>query len=379
MQPNTFYSGDAREVLRSFKPKIFNTCVTSTPYYGLRDYGCVGQYGLESTPEEFIHNQVQVFEEVKRTLRDDGTLWLNIGDSYWGGKDLSGAPDPEYQAQRSHLGISMNKKYQQVGTGPGKVRITDKKHPVIKAKDMIGIPWTLALALRDHGTADLKTVKVLEKAIDHITSWYSEEGKTPPDKVLAVLESMIEEYRQAKGNAWYLRQDIIWAKPNPMPESITDRCTRSHEYIFLLSKQKKYYFNADAIRTPYIDLHTESTDKPITGFRDVPPDHADHSAKGKTRKGFYNKLGANRRDVWTISVKPIKEAHFATFPEDLPDLCIKAGCRPDGIVLDPYMGAGTTAIAAVNNGCKYVGIDINPKNIGIAKRQMHRKLGMFAQ
>lgn len=379
MQPNTFYCGDAREILVSFKPQIFNTCVTSTPYYGLRDYGVKGQYGLESTPEEFIHNQVQVFEEVKRTLRDDGTLWLNIGDSYWGGKGLSGAPAPEYQAQRSHLGISMNKKYQQVGTGPGKVRITDKKHPIIKAKDLIGIPWKLAFALRDYGAADLNAVKVLEDVMRRIVSKYAEAGQAIPDKILAVIESMMKEYGQAKGKSWYLRQDIVWHKPNPMPESIKDRCTRSHEFIFLLSKQKKYYFDADAIRTPYIDLMKEATDKPITGFNDVPPGHVEHSAKNKSRKGFYNSLGANRRDVWTISVKPIAEAHFATFPEDIPDLCIKAGCPKGGIVVDPYMGAGATAISAVNNGCKYVGVDINPKNIGISKRQMYKELGMFAK
>lgn len=288
MKTNYFITADAKAGLATLPDSSINCSISSPPYYALRDYGVVGQYGLENTPEEYIENQVQVYEGVKRVLRDDGTCWIVIGDSYWGGKGLSWAPAPDYQAMRSHLGISMNKKYQQVGTGPGKVRITDRKHPVIKKKDLIGIPWTLAFALRDYGAKDLKALKVLAQVMAKLEAAY--DGIGVPDKVLFTLEELEKEYAQAKGNSWYLRQDCIWSKPNPMPESMEDRCTRSHEYIFLLAKNGsrniwwrardtriwtqtkpdiaetcmhngkkvlrwrgyKYYFDGDAIQTPYV-------------------------------------------------------------------------------------------------------------------------------
>lgn len=453
MKINKTYQGNCLNVLKGFSEKIFNTCVTSPPYWGLRDYGIEneiwddpgncdhyfnikispsrkrnkhnvknpnsfqyksatiksaafdsketricskcnawkGSFGLEPTPELYIQHLVQIFREVKRTLRDDGTLWLNLGDTYWGGK--------------------------------GKVRPQDNKHEIIKPKDLVGIPWMAAFALRADG--------------------------------------------------WYLRQDIIWNKPNPMPESVTDRCTKSHEYIFLLTKSSKYFYDADSIKTETIgksaiktpdgwdtgkrshgSFHKKGREKGIKGYK--------HRGKGDKKltgnSGNYDKNGnligdgmANKRSVWTVTTKGYKEAHFATFPPELIIDCIKAGCPEEicekcgqpkekklkkelvptkkaskrciidkrdhiadpnsqgnnrqkdghipglvnkttiigyntcscgskfvpGIVLDPFHGSGTTGIVSRKLNRNYIAIELNGEYITIEDKRSYKELGMF--
>jgi DNA modification methylase len=319
---NMIYQGDALEVLRTLKSESAHCCVTSPPYYGLRDYGVDGQIGLEPTPEEYITKLVVVFREVRRVLRSGGTLWLNIGDSYAAGGYGSGSDKCK---QRTNTGSLM--------LGP-------KKPPDgLKQKDLIGIPWMLAFALRADG--------------------------------------------------WYLRQDIIWAKPNPMPESVTDRCTKSHEYIFLLSKSSHYYFDAAAIAEPVV----ESTMKRLS--QDVEGQHGSERTPGKTNgtmKAVAPRYGGNKytadpdifnrtksgnsydykpyrnkRDVWTISTQGYKEAHFATFPPKLVEPCILAGCPEGGTAIDPFFGSGTVGEVATYLGRDFVGIDINPRYIKISE------------
>ena len=275
---NKIYCGDALDVLKGFQNESVNCCVTSPPYYGLRDYGISGQIGRENTPEEYVQRLTDIFSEVKRVLKKDGTLWLVIGDSYAGSNQAAGAKELN-SVQRSNKGCLYM---------PKQKRSLLSKLPGYKPKDMIGIPWMTAFALRENG--------------------------------------------------WYLRQDIIWAKGNPMPEQKRDRCTKSHEYVFLFSKSRKYYFDCDAIREP---------------------------ASGMP--GRYNRDGKrNRRDVWFVNMKKTKSAHFATYPEALIEPCILAGCPKEGIVLDPFMGSGTTAVVAVRYNRNYVGIELNPEYIEIA-------------
>lgn len=268
------------------------TCVTSPPYFGLRDYGHEGQLGLEATPDEYIAAMVDVFRGVRDVLADDGTLWLNIGDSYandgkWGGS--SGGK----HAKALHG-----------STGVGRTR----QNTGLKPKDLIGIPWLLAFALRADG--------------------------------------------------WYLRQDIIWHKPNPMPESVTDRCTKAHEYMFLLSKSERYYFDADAIKEPVATstvarLSQASLATQVGSDRVPGKTNGNMKAVGSTEK-------RNRRSVWSINTKPYKGAHFAVFPEALIEPCILAGSAPGDIVLDPFMGSGTTAAVALRLGRQYIGCELNP-------------------
>lgn len=322
--------GDALEQLKTLKSKSVNMCVTSPPYYGLRDYGVDGQIGLEDTPEQYIARLVDVFREVRRVLRDDGTLWLNIGDSYNGSQKGSGGTGKMSAKQNSNKGANYA-----VGGQPLKMDIKGLKH-----KDLIGIPWMLAFALRADG--------------------------------------------------WYLRQDIIWAKPNPMPESVTDRCTKSHEYIFLLSKSAKYYYDAEAIQEKAAIADIKNTAFGGKKYGDN-PDEQDHRKSGNIynpkRNGLADKvltvqgkeikreLGIadenytvrNKRDVWTVSTKPFKEAHFATFPPKLIEPCILAGCPEGGVVLDPFFGSGTTGEVATRLMRKWIGIELNPKYIEIAK------------
>lgn len=303
---NKIIEGDCLEILKKLPEKIINTCVTSPPYWGLRDYGAAGQMGLEETPEKYVENMVKVFQEVRRVLKDDGTLWLNLGDSYIGNATGS-------QGNGGKLGGG-RKTQIEAGKRP------DKKAEGLKPKNLCGIPWRVAFALQSDG--------------------------------------------------WYLRQDIIWHKPNPMPESVTDRCTKAHEYIFLLSKSQRYYYNADAIKDPIKDSTREDrrlnnpeyqTARPNRGY----PGQASNG--GGLLKPSLN--GANKRSVWTVTTKPYSEAHFATFPEDLIDPCVKAGCPKGGVVLDPFMGSGTTAKVAIKNGCKYLGMELNPKYIKLADRR----------
>jgi DNA modification methylase len=298
--------GDALTVLKTLESKSVNMCVTSPPYYGLRDYGVDGQIGLEDTPEQYIARLVDVFREVRRVLRDDGTLWLNIGDSYNGYQKGSGGTGKMSAKQNSNKGANYA-----VGGQPLKMDIKGLKH-----KDLIGIPWMLAFALRADG--------------------------------------------------WYLRQDIIWHKPNPMPESVRDRCTKAHEYIFLLSKSGKYYYDREPIREP-VKKGCDGTIRAISRERSGPVDVGNGA---HISERVYNEIkGANKRSVWTIATKPFKGAHFATFPPSLITPCILAGCPEGGIVLDPFFGSGTTGEVAAKLMRKWIGIELNPKYIEIAERR----------
>ncbi len=307
---NKIFEGDCIEGMKNLPDKSVNCCVTSPPYFGLRDYGHDGQIGLEETPEQFVAKLVDVFREVKRVLKDDGTLWLNLGDSYAGNN-----------SQASNNG--------RAGYGNPREKVVNRMSGELKQKDLIGIPWMVAFALRADG--------------------------------------------------WYLRQDIIWHKPNPMPESVTDRCTKSHEYIFLLSKSQKYYYDHEAIKE-------ESVMDRMPG-RNMTDTRITHG-KGGGNSGIANLLkkyhedgfpeNRNKRSVWTVTTKPYSEAHFATYPPDLIVDCIKAGCPEGGLVLDPFMGAGTTAMVARKLNRNYVGFELNPEYIKIAQNRIHAELGMFS-
>jgi len=288
---NIIEFGDCRETMRRWASEGVKaqTCVTSPPYYGLRDYGRDGQIGLEETPEEYIAAMVEVFRCVRDVLADDGTVWLNIGDSY-----NSPGPSNHGKSKLVHRGTGA-----QTWKQP-----TTQKIDGLKAKDLIGIPWMLAFALRADG--------------------------------------------------WYLRQDIIWHKPNPMPESVQDRCTKAHEYIFLLSKSQKYYYDHEAIKE-------QSTSK-SEGIRFGGNKYGDNDdPKYATKSGNVSKEYevANKRSVWSVPVKPYSGAHFAVFPQELIEPCILAGAPVGGIVLDPFMGSGTTAQVAQNLGRQYIGCELN--------------------
>jgi len=300
--------GDCRETMRRWKEQGVKaqTCVTSPPYYGLRDYGHDGQIGLEETPEQYIKAMVEVFGCVWDVLEDDGTLWLNIGDSYAGsgkGSNPDGTPHPS---------TLLGKQGTNTGTVTGK-NMPQKAHKIgLKPKDLIGIPWMLAFALRADG--------------------------------------------------WYLRQDIIWHKPNTMPESVQDRCTKAHEYIFLLSKSQSYYFDNAAIAEP---LKESSIVRNQTGWngnedRGYVNGPQNHMSKYLGSDAAKEATTRNKRSVWTVTTKPYKGAHFATFPPDLITPCILAGAPVGGIVLDPFMGSGTTAAVAIANGRDYLGCELNP-------------------
>jgi DNA modification methylase len=287
--------GDCRDTMRRWAIEGVKAqmCVTSPPYFGLRDYGHKGQIGLEQTPEEYIAAMVEVFRCVRNVLADDGTLWLNIGDSYNNFRSQMGP------GQAVHGRDKLN----------GKPDVKAKKRGVdgLKEKDLIGIPWMLAFALRADG--------------------------------------------------WYLRQDIIWHKPNPMPESVRDRCTKAHEYIFLMSKSERYYFDSESMQEKAVG-GTPGNTKPTKGGRA----YGDGASVHRTAANLHN-VGAretrNRRSVWSVPVRPYKGAHFATFPPALIEPCILAGSRPGDIVLDPFMGSGTTAQVAMQHDRKYLGCELN--------------------
>ncbi len=325
---NKIIFADALKGLAVLESNSVDTCITSPPYYGLRDYGNSGQIGLESTPEEYIQRLVAVFREVHRVLKPDGTLWVVIADSYAG----------------SGKGAWRNKEGQKEvyvldpGSAPTKM---PKTFEGIKAKDLIGIPWMLAFALRADG--------------------------------------------------WYLRQDIIWQKPNPMPESVRDRCTKSHEYIFLLSKSPRYYFDGETIAEPVAestikrlaqDVESQAgscrmpgRDRPV---KPSPPRYggAKYTATpdkfNRTKSGNMYELKAkrNKRDVWTVSTKPYKGAHFATYPDTLILPCILAGSRVGGTVLDPFCGSGTTIQVAAEYGRHGIGIEINTEYEPLIKERV---------
>lgn len=321
METNIIYNEECLLGLKKLPDNSVNCCVTSPPYYGLRDYGNPEQIGLEITPEEYIQKLVDVFREVRRVLIDDGTLWVNIGDSYFGsGKGAEMYPENA-------------KKYKQA-TNKGSLSkaIASKKFPGYKPKDLIGIPWMLAFALRADG--------------------------------------------------WYLRKDIIWNKPNPMPESVRDRCTNSHEYIFHLSKSNKYYYDCDSIMEEAFydgskDTRMKGSHKysqiGITGLNTQTMAARGHE-RWKMKNGKYLK---NKRDVWTVPTNSFKGAHFATYPEKLIVDCIKAGCPENGIVVDPFMGSGTTAIVARKLNRNYIGFELNAEYLKIAKKRIRKELGLF--
>lgn len=296
--------GDAMEQLRTLETESIHTCVTSPPYYGLRNYGADGQIGMEPSPEAYIGRLVDVFREVRRVLRPDGSLWLNLGDSYFPHNGSRGNKHPAGDTLRGR------ENYYQ----PAEKMSTDLP---VGAKELIGIPWRVALALQADG--------------------------------------------------WCLRQDIIWHKPNPMPESVKDRCTRSHEYIFLLTKQQKYYFDADAIREPLSEQRAKQAGQLVdpgnnAHKRTSVMEHDRQRGSGGHFDGHrwrMNPLGKNKRSVWTISPQGYKGAHFAVFPEKLVEPCILAGCPEGGTVLDPFAGSGTTGSVAKRLRRNFIGVEIN--------------------
>lgn len=295
-------NGDCRQVLRSLPSESVHCCVTSPPYFGLRDYGVNDQIGLEPTPSEFVAELVSVFREVRRVLRDDGTLWLNLGDSYQNAKGQSGGFDPKQPARR-HL---------------RSVRPQDKALPGLKPKDLIGIPWEVAFALRADG--------------------------------------------------WYLREDIIWNKPNAMPDPVKDRCTRSHEYIFHFSKSRRYHHDGDAIKEAAVSNHGSGNGFSRPARRSYL--NADGSPRGSSSQ--WSGVGGkrNKRSVWTVPTRPFPEAHFATFPPDLIEPCILAGCPAGGVVLDPFGGAGTSGLVAQRLGRSAILIEVNPQYADMAQRRV---------
>jgi len=319
------YAGDVLDSLDVLESGSVDCCVTSPPYWGLRDYGVAGQIGLEATPEEYVSKMVEVFGAVRRVLRDDGTLWLNLGDSYW--SDTLSRKDPvesmwgnrpasDLAAGRDN--IPKNNRRGGLGARP----------PGLKQKDMVGIPWRVAFALQADG--------------------------------------------------WYLRSDIIWHKPNPMPESVQDRPTKAHEYIFLLSKSAKYYYDNEAIAE---DLnYPNETRRPLgsKGAWQMDGREQRDNGGGSSYGGYPVKR--NKRSVWTVTTQPYPEAHFATYPEKLIEPCVLAGCPQEGVVLDPFLGSGTTGAVAVKQGKSFIGIEINPEYIELAKKRISKETdNMFCQ
>jgi len=348
--------GDCLEMLRTLPDESVHCCVTSPPYWNLRDYGIEGQFGLENTPAAYVENMVRVFREVHRVLRKDGTLWLNIGDCYAGNGGRSTA-----NATTLHLNYR---------GGGKKYAGEDAKKPNqicphgLKVKDLVGIPWRVAFALQADG--------------------------------------------------WYLRSDIIWAKPAPMPESVTDRPTKAHEYVFLLAKAERYYFDQEAVKEASSDnSHPRGSGvnkKAVAGWASGPGSHkaVDHAkgTKDKVRSekglrdstkfgrgaGWRNKQNPsfsaavkdlvsyrNIRTVWTIPAEPFPGAHFATFPQRLVDPCIKAGCPRGGVVLDPFMGSGTTGMVAVKLERDFIGIELSPDYYRMAERRICNTAPLFME
>jgi DNA modification methylase len=310
---NRIEFGDCRDTMRRWAKEGVKAqmCVTSPPYFGLRDYGHAGQIGLEQAPEEYIASMVEVFRCVRDVLADDGTLWLNIGDSYNAYNGNRGRSTSFQQATDEAL--------------PKLPKGAGLTVPALKNKDLIGIPWMLAFALRADG--------------------------------------------------WYLRQDIIWHKPNPMPESVRDRCTKAHEYIFLLSKSERYYFDSEAVAEPVAASTVERLSQPTlaqqVGSTRVP---------GKTNgnmKAVGNGETRNRRSVWTVATRPYKGAHFATFPPALIEPCILAGSKSGDIVLDPFMGSGTTAQVALQHGRQYLGCELNPDYASLQQERIESEQTLF--
>lgn len=386
-------TGDCRELLKTLDAESVNCCVTSPPYFGLRDYGVNGQIGLEQSPQELINELVDVFREVKRVLRSDGTLWLNLGDSYTGsgkGGNPEGSSHKKQATNTGSLSVKDNiARSKNIPRGSGRWGGGNVSVEGLPRKNLIGVPWRVAFALQEDG--------------------------------------------------WILRQDIIWSKPNPMPESVTDRCTKAHEYMFLLSKSEKYYFDQEAILEPMaassvarlsqnIEDQTGSTRVPGKtngNMKAVGPRFGGNKYGDDEREESRTKLGnvytgrkpkgnaktfrgggsytkgqsfdnsatvereshgnapnetglRNPRSVWTIATQPFKEAHFATFPQKLIEPCIKAGCPEGGLVLDPFGGAGTTGLVCDRLQRNALLMELNPEYATIAKRRIGLDSGMFS-
>lgn len=305
--------GDCRERLKGLPSGSVHTCVTSPPYFGLRDYGQADQIGLEPTPAEFVAALVEVFREVRRVLRDDGTLWLNLGDSYAGYHGNKNAEVPTSATNGWTNGTNEN------------ARTSTANRNGLKPKDLIGIPWRVAFALQADG--------------------------------------------------WFLRQDVIWHKPNPMPESVRDRCTKAHEYLFLLSKSPRYYFDADAIAEAVAPASVARL------AQDVESQSGSERVPGKsngTMKAVGSAESRNKRSVWTVATQPFKEAHFATYPPELIEPCILAGAPRGGLVLDPFGGAGTTGLVADRLQRDAILIELNPEYAEIARNRLQGDGGMFS-
>lgn len=330
----SIWCGQVLDVLELLPEGSAQCCVTSPPYYRLRDYGVPGQIGMEATPEEYVAKLVEVFRQVRRVLRDDGTLWLNLGDSYASkpngphGIPKEGSIAPHVSVRTAHARRS--------GCVP----------KGFKHKDLIGIPWRVALALQADG--------------------------------------------------WFLRQDIIWHKPNPMPESVRDRCTKAHEYLFLLSKSARYHYDAEAVKEKAVRGYAGSTftsgktathqlgrasNLPRRGARDnfkraaskraqaIPGQHVG-THREERQESSYDLGTRNRRSVWTVATRPFSGAHFAVMPAALVEPCIAAGCPGGGVVLDPFLGSGTVGLVARRLGRQYVGIDLVPANCRMAAERI---------
>ena len=311
IQLDTIHTGDCLEVLRTLPSESIHCCVTSPPYYALRDYGMGGQIGREASPKEYISRLTEVLTEVRRVLRSDGTLWLNISDTYAGKGNQGDFTDPKNPNGRNGQTVALNNKVEGC-----------------KPKDMIGIPWMLAFALRDSG--------------------------------------------------WYLRNDIIWMKENPMPESVKDRCARCYEHIFLFSKSRKYHFDHLAISEPIAPGTAERLKRGVNGSNkfgkaipgQVQPQTINRSrAHGAITDAEIKPL-RNKRDVWVINTVPFKGSHYAAYPPKLVETCLLAGCPEGGIVLDPFMGSGTTGMVARQLDRHFVGIELNPAFTEMAYRRI---------
>ena len=310
MPKTELIQGDCLEKMKDIPAGSVNCCVTSPPYFGLRDYGHGDQIGIEETPAAYVAKLVAVFREVKRVLRDDGTLWLNLGDSYASSGRTDRKESPGVGAKQEMKAPGRKLIWEAGGGHNFSWFIPDGNGGKIKPKDLMGIPWRVAFALQADG--------------------------------------------------WYLRQDIIWHKPNPMPESVTDRCTKSHEYIFLLSKSAKYYCDMEAIKEP------ADTKPHKMGGRLTSKDRND----GDRQDVIIGDGFRNKRSVWTVVTQSFPEAHFATFPPKLIEPCILAGTKKGDVVFDPFMGAGTTAVVALKHRRDYVGTELNPEYVRIAERRI---------
>lgn len=329
-------NGDCREVLATLPEKSVRCCVTSPPYFGLRDYGVDGQIGIEPTPDAFVSELVSVFREVRRVLADDGTVWLNLGDSYAGsgrgGNPKAGTKQGTNKGSQT-IGVLYGREQDEAERERQRIKAGNAAlySSGFKPKDLIGIPWRVAFALQADG--------------------------------------------------WWLRQDIIWHKPAPMPESVLDRCTRSHEYIFLLSKSARYYFDAKAIAEPLTrpDEGNRATPAVFGGrnkFKAAQAQSRLHSGNEYTGTADGTR---NKRSVWTIAPSPFPEAHFASFPPELPELCIKAGSAHGDTVLDPFGGAGTTGLVADRLGRNAVLIELNPAYASMARNRVTADAPLLAE